>query len=246
MATLDGDELRLSDALVEGPVVLVFLPGLWSPNARRQLAELDLMAEAFAEDGVGLIAVITEDLQRIASRLGANAPKFPLLADHRRDAARDFGVFRAVSRDGIGVTRPSVFLIDQSGTLRFAYVGDGERDIVESQTLHQLSRGLLASAKPATGASVTAESLVVDGVGGDEPELDLDVQLTPVDPILNDGEGVVSTIVEDQALLAADDQADPDIAATTPSAANEAQDDGGSSPIVDEVTAAAAEDRVVK
>jgi hypothetical protein len=133
---------------------------------------------------------VTEDLQQIARRLGEIAPRFPVLADERRAVARDYGVYRAFSRDGIGVTRPAVFLIDQGMTLRFVYVGDGEGDVVDTDALMHLCQALLgAKSGSAQAAASTAEAPVEASAAPTEGKAIEDEQPTGEVPLAKPGEG---------------------------------------------------------
>ena len=140
---LDGKEQYLFDILAQNPVLVVFAPGSWSPNTRQQVHALLEAHDAFVENGVAIVMIVTED-PRTAQRLVPNdGPVFPILIDDDREAARDYGVYRAFSLDGLRVTRPAAFLIDQDGVLRFVYVGHGDRDTPDVPGLLRLCSWLL-------------------------------------------------------------------------------------------------------
>ncbi len=141
-----GDLVRLSDALGHAAVLLVFSPGSWSPATRSQFAELAATYERLQLAGIALLVVVTQDLRRLRLGLAARPYPFPVLADERRSVARDYGVYRAFSRDGIGVTVPSVFVIDRAGLLRFVYVGAGDGDLPEADGLIRLATWLVRAA----------------------------------------------------------------------------------------------------
>src|SRR4029453_16863121 len=135
---LFGTPVSLSLTLEQRPALLIFAPGSWSPGMRRQLAELDEQTERSRAAGLDVLMVVSQDLPRLRRALGARRPSFPVLADERRGVARDYGVYRAFSLDGIGVTCPAAFLVDRSGSIRFVYVGQGNDDLPESENLVRL------------------------------------------------------------------------------------------------------------
>jgi len=136
---LYGGAVSLSGILERRPVLLIFAPGYWSPGMRRQLAELDGECERLRAGGVELLMVVSQDLPRLRRALGSRRPRFPVLADERRAVARDYGVYRALSMDGIGITCPAVFLVDRSSAIRFVYVGRGNDDLPETEGLVRLA-----------------------------------------------------------------------------------------------------------
>jgi peroxiredoxin len=155
---VDGKPQTLYDVRAGGPALVIFAPGSWSPNTRRQVEGIRRAYDEFRERGVAVMLVVTESPRTARRLLPEDEPQFPVLIDEDRDAARNFGVYRAFSMDGIGVTRPAAFLVDESGVLRFVYVGQGDRDIAEVEELLQLSSWLVER----NGHSTTEEVAIPD------------------------------------------------------------------------------------
>lgn len=153
---LDGRPFELRDVLQGGTVLLLFTPGAWSTNARRQILELDALLPRLDALGIIPLMVITQNgkearrtLQAFLSgpdrSLSQPSLSFPVLVDGERRVARDYGIFRAVSLSGLRVCRPAIFLVDPAGELVFVYVGEGDADIPDMPSLLQL---LGAAASP--------------------------------------------------------------------------------------------------
>jgi peroxiredoxin len=140
---LYGGALSLGGVLERRPALVVFAPGSWSPGMRHQLAELDSQCERLRATGVEVIMVVSQDLPRLRRALGSRRPRFPVLADERRSVVRDYGVYRALSLDGIAVTLPAVFLVDRAGSIRFVYVGRGNQDLPDTESLVRLAAWLV-------------------------------------------------------------------------------------------------------
>lgn len=150
---LDGRAFELNDVLLGGAVLLSFAPGTWSPNARQRILELDSIHRRLEDIGVIPLMIITEGAPNARRTLHSffSSPdrnltrptlSFPILVDQHRQVARDYGVFRAFSLSGLQVTRPAVFIIDSMGTITFAYVGTGDTDVPDTESLLHLVTAL--------------------------------------------------------------------------------------------------------
>ena len=150
---LDGRPFELSDVIEGGSALLSFAPGIWSQTTRRQIDEFEASHERFEAVGVIPLIVVTQRAQDGRRSLQAHlfGPErnltrpvlsFPILADAHRRVARDYGVFRAFSLDGIRVTRPAIFLIDPTGEIAFAFVGRNDGDVPETENLLRLVKAL--------------------------------------------------------------------------------------------------------
>lgn len=198
LALLAVDDLpvRLADVLQDSAVLLAFAPGSWSPNTRRQIRDLSAAYERFREAGVGVLVVVTQDAASLKRRLPPQTLPFPVLADERREAARDFGVYRAISLDGLSVTRPAAFLIDRSGSIRFVYVGERDADVPETETLLRLASWLIGL--PAPEAAEAASGASAEELSFEESAT---AMLTPVAPPLDGHDEAGQALPEAEAPL---------------------------------------------
>jgi peroxiredoxin len=53
---------------------------------------------------------------------------FPFLLDEDRAVTKAYGVYRRIGLDAINIARPATFVVDQSGIVRFIYVGGSQTD----------------------------------------------------------------------------------------------------------------------
>lgn len=172
--TLDERLLMLADLLQETAVLLVFAPGSWSPNTRRQIQELSATHELFSSMGLAVVMAVTQDARSLRRRLATSMPPFTVLADERGEAARDYGVYRALSWDGLSVTRPAAFAIDQTGCIRFIYVGASHHDVPETEALLLLALWLFGKGtleEPTIGEEAAEE---IDQLAEIEPPAETD------------------------------------------------------------------------
>ena len=110
-----GDDYRLSNHAGER-VLLVFYPGDNTPVCTRQLCEYRDGIEAFADLGVSVVGISSDDLEsHQAFRSKHNLP-FVLLSDPDLDVAKLYGC-----KGALGMKR-AVFLIDEKGIIRYAHI----------------------------------------------------------------------------------------------------------------------------
>jgi peroxiredoxin len=117
-----GVEVSLTAACLEGPVLVEFIRGTWDPDARRRLAELASAKEAFRERKVRVLVVSRERTSAAAGYLTDHPSPLTVLIDEDGATARSYGVFRRFSLPVWSVARPSSFLVDRCGFLRYVYV----------------------------------------------------------------------------------------------------------------------------
>jgi thioredoxin-dependent peroxiredoxin len=111
----DGSRFTLSESLGHR-ILLVFYPGDDTPVCTRQLCDYRDGIEAFAELGVDVVGISRDDAdshQRFRER---HDLPFILLSDPDMAVAEQYGC-----RGLLGMKR-GVFLVDESGTVRYAHV----------------------------------------------------------------------------------------------------------------------------
>ncbi len=158
--TVDGEELDLRQVVLGRPVVLVFYRGGWCPYCNTHLKELAGIRHQLAELGVGLVALSPDTPGKLAEALeGEQALSYKLLSDSGHKAMTAFGVAFTVDpatdkqlRDfGVDLADwsgrservlpvPSVFVVDQSGTIRFAHAEPDYTTRLSGEDLLQAAR----------------------------------------------------------------------------------------------------------
>lgn len=135
LAAVNGEEVTLWSCLVEGPVLVEFIRGTWCPNARRRLQELADARKRFRELWTRIVVVVCEDPFTVKRYFGRRPCPLTVLMDVDRRAARAYGVHRRFGLDGINVARPSSFLVDRAGFVRFAFVAPLQTETCPVETL---------------------------------------------------------------------------------------------------------------
>ncbi len=105
---------RLSEALQDGAVLLVFYPGDDTPVCTNQLCDYSDHLSEFADLGVQVVGINSQSLESHRAFAKKQALGFPLLADPKRNTCR---AYDAVGL--LGMTRRALFLIDRKGIVRW-------------------------------------------------------------------------------------------------------------------------------
>src|SRR6478609_6271708 len=121
----DGQEVSLADFAGGKAVLLVFYPFAFSGICTGELCAVRDDLASFQNDDVQIVAVSVDHVYALKAWADAEGYQFPLLADfwpHGR-IAQDYGVFN----EKAGFALRGTFLVDKTGTVRFAEVnGPGE------------------------------------------------------------------------------------------------------------------------
>lgn len=140
LKSVKGETVSLADATKGGPAVIVFYRGGWCPFCNTQLAGLAKAQPELASRGVRLIAISPDKPEELAKSLEKDQLPYTLLSDSDHKAMKAFGIAFAVDAPtqekykgyGIDLAKasgnpeavlpvPSVFVVDERGTVQFAY-----------------------------------------------------------------------------------------------------------------------------
>jgi peroxiredoxin len=136
-----GATVRLADILAGGPAVVSFYRGNWCPFCNLELRALQRELESAKASGVTLVAISPNTPDVSAELVDAAELTFPVLSDHDnlvakqfnlvysmvpehieyyRDHGRDIGALNGTESWELPV--PATYVIDQTGTIRYAFV----------------------------------------------------------------------------------------------------------------------------
>lgn len=113
-----GENVTLSSYRGQKHVVLVFYPLDFSPVCSMQLPEYSGRQDDFADAGAVVLGVNRDSVHAHKAWAAEYGIEVPLLADMTLGVARQYGV----AIDERGISGRAVFLIDQSGVVRYEHV----------------------------------------------------------------------------------------------------------------------------
>jgi glutaredoxin-dependent peroxiredoxin len=139
---LGSDPVRLSEAVKEGPVVLLFFPLAFSGVCTTELCQVQ---EDWAQwEALGAkVYGISVDSPFVNARFAeTHNLTFPLLSDFNREAATAFGVRNDNFFGMKGVANRSAFVVDRGGVVRWAWATEDASVLPDFEAIREAVRGL--------------------------------------------------------------------------------------------------------
>ncbi|MFC6787298.1 redoxin domain-containing protein [Halobaculum halobium] len=121
----DHESFDLAEHLGDGPVVLAFFPGAFTPPCSNEMVALREHHDEFAAAGATLFGVSADS----AFSLGAFADEydlqFDLVSDMAGDAIEAYGLAMDIPDLGLyGVANRAAYVIDEAGDVAYGWVAD--------------------------------------------------------------------------------------------------------------------------
>ncbi|QBG49286.1 AhpC/TSA family protein [Verrucomicrobia bacterium S94] len=110
-----GEKVRLSDALKEGPVVLMWYRGGWCPYCNLTLHAMQKELPNFKAAGATLFALTPEVPDKSMSTAEKNELEFQVLSDIDNNVAREYGVVFKLTDEVAAIYEEKFGLSDYNG-----------------------------------------------------------------------------------------------------------------------------------
>ena len=94
------------------------------------------------------MAVVTQRSEKVKRYVEDQGLPFDLLIDDSRDVVKAYGVWHRVGFDAWNIAKPSVFLIDRAGVIRYVFVADFQTEFPELGALLRELAQLGGGAEP--------------------------------------------------------------------------------------------------
>jgi peroxiredoxin Q/BCP len=130
----NGDLVRLSDKLADGPVVLFFYPVASSGGCTAEACHFRDLATEFKEAGAQRLGISTDPVAAQKTFAEQNGFDYPLLSDESGEVARALGV----KRKYITPVKRATFVIDQDRTVRKVITSELNMNVHADQALDAL------------------------------------------------------------------------------------------------------------
>jgi len=123
--TTDHESFDLGDHLGDGPVVLAFFPGAFTPPCTNEMVALQDHIGEFRDAGATVVGVSADSAFSQAAFREEHGIEFDLVSDMDGGAIRAYGQEIDIPELGLyGVANRSAFVIDADGTITYTWVAD--------------------------------------------------------------------------------------------------------------------------
>jgi peroxiredoxin len=127
-ATVANGEVEafdLSDELGDGPVVLAFFPGAFTPPCSNEMVALQEHLDDFESAGAKVIGVSADSAFSLNAFRDEHGLGFPLVSDMDREAIEAYGLRIDIEELGLlGVSNRAVFVLNENGEVSYEWVAD--------------------------------------------------------------------------------------------------------------------------
>ncbi|MEF8786113.1 MAG: redoxin domain-containing protein [Haloarculaceae archaeon] len=123
--TSDHEPFDLDDHIGDGPVVLAFFPGAFTPPCSNEMIGLQEHLADFESAGATLLGVSADSPFSQGAFREEHDLDFDLVSDMAGDAIRAYDLEMDIADLGLyGVANRAVFVIDDEGAITYSWVAD--------------------------------------------------------------------------------------------------------------------------
>jgi peroxiredoxin len=125
VGTSDHEPFDLSEHLGDGPVVLAFFPGAFTPPCTNEMVALQEHLDDFKAAGATVLGVSADSPFSQGAFREEHGIEFDLVSDMDGDAIREYDLEMDIADLGLhGIANRAVFVVDAEGTVTYAWVAD--------------------------------------------------------------------------------------------------------------------------
>jgi len=136
IGTSDHESFDLSDHLGDGPVVLAFFPGAFTPPCTNEMIAFQEHADAFDDAGATLFGISADSPFSLGAFRAEHGIEFDLVSDMGGDAIRAYGLEMDIPDLGLyGIANRAVFVLDADGEVTYSWIADEPTDEPEYETV---------------------------------------------------------------------------------------------------------------
>jgi peroxiredoxin len=123
--TSDHETFELEDHLGDGPTVLAFFPGAFTPPCTNEMVALQDNLEAFQGAGATVFGVSADSPFSQGAFRDEHGIEFDLVSDMSGDVIQQYGLEIDIEELGLyGIANRGVFVLDETGTVTYRWVAD--------------------------------------------------------------------------------------------------------------------------
>jgi peroxiredoxin len=125
LANGDVEAFDLADHLGDGPLVLAFFPGAFTPPCSNEMVALQDHLDRFEAAGATVLGVSADSAFSLNAFRDEHDLEFDLVSDTGRGAIEEYDLLIDVESIGLhGVANRAVFVLDDEGTVTYAWTAD--------------------------------------------------------------------------------------------------------------------------
>jgi peroxiredoxin len=125
LGTSDHEDFALDDHLGDGPVVLAFFPGAFTPPCTNEMVALQEHLDEFEDAGATILGVSADSAFAQDAFRDRHGLKFDLVSDTAGDAIRAYDIEIDIPDLGLyGTANRAVFVLDDDGEIAHVWVAD--------------------------------------------------------------------------------------------------------------------------
>ncbi|MFU1782463.1 redoxin domain-containing protein [Haloarcula japonica] len=125
IANGEVEAFELSDHLGDGPVVLAFFPGAFTPPCSNEMVALQEHLGDFHDADATVLGLSADSAFSLNSFRDEHGLEFDLVSDMGRSAIQDYDLEIDIEDLGLlGVANRAVFVVDNDGEVAYSWVAD--------------------------------------------------------------------------------------------------------------------------
>ncbi|TQQ79362.1 redoxin domain-containing protein [Halonotius roseus] len=125
IGTSDHEDFELSEYLGDGPVVLAFFPGAFTPPCSNEMVALEEHLPDFEAAGATVLGLSADSAFSLGAFSDEYDLSFTLVSDMAGEAIRDYGLEMEIPDLGLyGIANRAAFVLDDEGTVVYSWVAD--------------------------------------------------------------------------------------------------------------------------
>ena len=129
IGTADNEDFELSEHLCDGPVVVAFLPGAFTPPCSNEMVALEEHLDGFEDAGATVLGLSADSAFSLGAFSDEHELSFTLVSDMGGEAIRDYGLEMEIPELGLhGIANRAVYVLDDEGTVTYNWVADEPTD----------------------------------------------------------------------------------------------------------------------
>jgi len=123
--TSDHESFELEAVLGEGPVVLAFFPGAFTPPCTNEMIAFQERLDDFQNAGATLLGISADSPFSQGAFREEHGIEFDLVSDMSGAAIRDYDLEIDIEELGLyGIANRAVFVLDAEGTITYSWVAE--------------------------------------------------------------------------------------------------------------------------